>query len=196
MDSTLPREIPIFPLHTVLFPGGVLPLKVFEQRYIEMTKACLRDDSPFGVCLIREGREVGAPALPQTIGCAATITEWDMPQLGVFQLLAHGRERFRIVDTAVAANGLITAVVDPLPDEAPAAADPGCRKVLELVIEKAGASNFPTPLKLDDAAWVAYRLAEILPIDADRRQALLEMHDAGARSRVLHDLLAQNGLIA
>ncbi len=195
MATTLPRELPIFPLHTVLFPGGLLPLKVFEQRYIEMTKACLRDDSPFGVCLIREGREVGAPALPQTVGCAATIADWDMPQLGVFQLLAHGRERFRIVETAVAANGLISAMVEALPEEAPAAADPGCRKILELVIEKAGASNFPSPLRLEDAAWVAYRLAEILPIDAVKRQALLEMHDAGERSRVLHEVLAQNGLI-
>jgi len=121
--------------------------------------------------------------------------EWDMPQLGVFHLLAHGRERFRIVDTAVAANGLITATVEPLPDEVPAAADPGCRKVLELVIEKAGASNFPRPLNLDDAAWVAYRLAEILPIDSANRQALLEMHDADARSRALHEVLAENGLI-
>jgi len=195
MEITLPREIPIFPLHTVLFPGGVLPLKVFEQRYIEMTKACLRHNSPFGVCLIREGREVGAPALPQTVGCAATIAHWDMPQLGVFHLLARGRGRFRIVETAVAANGLITAAVDALPEEVPAAADPGCRKVLEVAIEQAGASNFPLPLNLDDAAWVAYRLAEILPIDALKRQALLEMHDAGERSRVLHDLLTRNGLI-
>lgn len=195
MITTLPREIPIFPLHSVLFPGGVLPLKVFEQRYIEMTTACLRDNSPFGVCLIREGHEVGAPALPQMIGCAAAITEWEMPQLGMFHLLAHGRERFRIVETAVAPNGLITAVVDALLDEAPAPADPGCRKVLELVIEKAGASSFPTPLRLDDAAWVAYRLAEILPFDAAQKQALLEMRDASQRSRVLHEVLAENGLI-
>jgi uncharacterized protein len=196
MQTTLSREIPIFPLGTVLFPGGMLPLKVFEQRYIEMTKACLRDNSPFGVCLIREGREVGTPALPHTIGCLATIAEWDMPQLGLFHLLARGAERFRIVETAVAANGLITAEVDTLPPEAPAAADPDCRKVLELVIGKAGATNFPTPLRLDDAAWVAYRLAEILPIEPASRQVLLEIQDADTRSRVLHKVLAENGLIA
>ena len=195
MQTALPREVPIFPLRTVLFPGGVLPLKVFEQRYMEMTKACLRDSSPFGVCLIREGHEVGTPALPHSVGCLATITEWDMPQLGLFQLLARGSERFRIVATNVAANGLITAEINsPLP-ETPELADPDCRKVLELVIEKAGLSNFPTPLKLDDAAWVAYRLAEILPIEPTSRQALLELQDAGERSRVLHKVLAENGLI-
>lgn len=190
------REIPIFPLGAVLFPGGVLPLKVFEQRYIEMTKACLRDESPFGVCLIREGREVGTPALPHGIGCLATISEWDMPQLGLFQLLARGGERFRIVDSAVGPGGLITAQVAELPPEPPAAADPDCRKVLELVIEKAGAENFPSPLNLDDAAWVAYRLAEILPIEPASRQVLLEMQDPGERQRALHQVLADNGLIA
>ena len=61
----------IFPLGTVLFPGAALPLKIFEQRYLEMTKTCLRDNRPFGVCLIREGREVGDPALPEAIGCLA-----------------------------------------------------------------------------------------------------------------------------
>src|SRR5918995_6119962 len=95
------REIHIFPLNTVLFPGGLLPLKIFEQRYIEMTKACLRDNRPFGVCLIREGREVGDPAVPETIGCLATIEKWDMPQLGLFQLVARGSERFRLLDTTV-----------------------------------------------------------------------------------------------
>ena len=61
-------ELPLFPLNTVLFPGGRLPLKVFEQRYVEMTKRCVRDGSPFGVCMIREGKEVGNPALPADIG--------------------------------------------------------------------------------------------------------------------------------
>ena len=71
--ASLPARVPIFPLGTVLFPEGLLPLKIFEQRYIEMTKACLRDERPFGVCLIRAGREVGEPAVPETIGCLAKI---------------------------------------------------------------------------------------------------------------------------
>src|SRR5215510_2335901 len=97
------REIFLFPLGTVLYPEGMLPLKVFEQRYIEMTKTCLRDESPFGVCLIREGAEVGTAALPETVGSLATIVQWDMPQLGLFHLLARGGRRFRARRTRVAA---------------------------------------------------------------------------------------------
>ena len=98
----------IFPLGTVLFPGAALPLRIFEQRYIEMTKTCMRDDRPFGVCLIKEGREVGDPALPQAVGCLATIEHWDMPQMGMFHLLARGGDRFRLIESRVAKNGLIT----------------------------------------------------------------------------------------
>src|SRR5205814_7290111 len=87
----------LFPLNTVLFPGGVLPLKIFEQRYIEMTKVCIKEDCAFGVCLVKEGREVGTPAVPQDIGCLARIAQWEMPQLGVFHLETQGTRRFRII---------------------------------------------------------------------------------------------------
>lgn len=188
-------EVPLFPLHTVLFPGGVLQLRVFEQRYLEMTKVCLRDDAPFGAALIREGREVGSPAVPETVGCLARIAQWDMPQLGLFHLVAHGTERFRILDTRVARDGLITASIELLPAEAAAEVDATCRDVLRLVIEKAGAERFPAPLRLEDAAWVAYRLAEILPIDTAARQQMLEMQDAAERFTHLRGLLAARGLL-
>ncbi|MEK6591901.1 MAG: LON peptidase substrate-binding domain-containing protein [Pseudomonadota bacterium] len=185
----------IFPLSSVLLPGGILPLKIFEQRYLEMTKTCLRDNLPFGVCLIKEGREVGAPALPETVGCLATITQWDMPQFGMFQLITRGGERFRILETRVAANGLISAQVEMLPPDCGAAeVDKTCHDVLKLVIDKVGAANFPAPIKLDDPAWVAYRLAEILPIDAAVRQQLLELQDAGERLMQLRHILIRQGL--
>ena len=88
------QETFIFPLHTVLFPGGILPLKIFEQRYIEMTKICLRDNRPFGVCQIREGRETGAPALPEPIGCFATHHAMGHAAAGVFQLIVRGGNVF------------------------------------------------------------------------------------------------------
>jgi uncharacterized protein len=196
---TLPpdRGIFIFPLNTVLYPDGMLPLKVFEQRYIEMTKACLRDGVPFGVCLIREGREVGAAAVPEPVGCLATIEEWDMPQLGVFQLVTRGGGRFRIRETQVAANHLITATVDPIaPDSAADDFDPLCREVLQAIMDKVGAERFPAPVRLDDAAWVGYRLAEILPLDARIKQELLEITDAGQRLARLRGLLEKQGLTA
>jgi uncharacterized protein len=189
------QEIHIFPLNTVLFPGGLLPLKVFEQRYIEMTKACIRDNRPFGVCLIREGREVGTAAVPEAVGCLAAIESWDMPQLGLFQLVARGGERFRILKTSVASNHLMSAVIEPLPpDAASGPVDSLCRQVLQAVIEKVGAAQFPAPVRLDDASWVGYRLAEVLPLGARVKQELLEATDAAHRLERLRALLLQQGL--
>lgn len=195
MNTTSDQEIHIFPLGTVLFPGGLLPLKVFEQRYIEMTKACLRDGRPFGVCLIREGREVGIAAVPEPVGCLATIEQWDMPQLGVFQLVARGGERFRIREMQVAPNHLITARVETIaPDSAPDEVDPLCREVLQAIIARVGGERFPSPTRLDDPAWVSYRLAEVLPLEARAKQELLEMTDAEERLGRLRGLLAKQGL--
>ena len=186
----------IFPLGTVLFPGGTLPLRIFEQRYIEMTKACLRDNRPFGVCLIREGREVGDPAVPETIGCLATIEKWDMPQLGLFQLVARGGDRFRLLDTSIAKNGLMSGSVERLTsDDTRAAVDPACREVLKLIIDRVGESSFPAPIALDDPVWVSYRLAEILPFDPRVKQELLQINGAGERQRRLRELLEQEGLV-
>ena len=107
-------QLPLFPLRTVLYPGGMLPLKVFEQRYIEMTKACLRDEAPFGVCLITRGEEVAAPAPRPAeagaapafapIGTLARITAWDMPK-GVLHLMAEGRTRFQVRGHTVRGDG-------------------------------------------------------------------------------------------
>lgn len=189
------QEIHIFPLGTVLFPGGLLPLKVFEQRYIEMTKACLRDNRPFGVCLIREGREVGTAAVPEPVGCLAAIEQWDMPQLGVFQLLARGGDRFRIREMRVAPNNLISATIEIIPPDTGAAApDPLCRKVLQAIVDQVGAERFPSPLRLDDPAWLGYRLAEVLPIEAREKQELLEFTDSGQRLERVRALLVKQGL--
>ena len=186
----------IFPLGTVLFPGGTLPLKIFEQRYIEMTKACLKDERPFGVCLIREGTEVGAPAVPATVGCLATIERWDMPQLGLFHLVTRGGERFRLLDTRVAKNGLLSGSIERIASDQPGAeVDPACRDVLKLIIEHVGQANFPSPLSLDDASWVGYRLAEVLPLDMRLKQELLEMQDAAERLTRLRQALIERGLV-
>jgi len=197
MASAIQEGISIFPLNTVLFPDGLLPLRVFEQRYIEMTKSCLRDERPFGVCLIREGKEVGQAAAPESVGCLARIVHWEMPQLGVFQLLAHGGERFRIREMRVEPNQLIVASVEAIaPDAGREPVDPDCANLLRMIIEKAGAERFPAPLRLDDAAWVGYRLAEVLPIDAATRQGLLELTDAQERLVRLGRILADQGLTA
>jgi Lon protease-like protein len=185
----------IFPLGTVLFPGGVLPLKIFEQRYVEMTKFCLRDSRPFGVCLIKEGHEVGTPAVPHAVGCLATIEDWEMPQVNMFHLVSRGGARFRLIETRVAQNGLMSGTIEPIAPDAPATVDSACRKVLELLIERVGAESFPTPISLDDASWVGYRLAEVLPLETAEKQVLLELTDAAERLTRLRTHLAREGLI-
>ncbi|WP_020650192.1 LON peptidase substrate-binding domain-containing protein [Solimonas variicoloris] len=178
MTTTL--QIPIFPLGTVLYPDGRLPLRIFEPRYVDMTKACLRDDAPFGVALIRAGFEVGRPAIPCEIGCTARIAEWQVPSPGLFTIVAQGVSPFRIVDRRTQQDGLIVADVElrepPAPTPLPKALAHLGSLLLKL-IDDLGAERFPQPQRLDDADWVAYRLAEVLPIVPERQQALLELPD-------------------
>lgn len=177
-------KLPIFPLNTVLFPGGVLPLKIFEQRYLEMTKACVRNNTDFGVCLINEGPEVGAPAIPVEVGCVAKITNWEMPQLGIFHLVTHGAERFRILDMHAESNGLIIGDVVLLEPEPRANVEPRHEKsvaVLKQLVERFGDDHFPPPHDYTDASWVSYRLIEILPMDRFEKQRMLVTNDAIAR---------------
>src|SRR6188768_4210937 len=95
------ESVPLFPLQAVLFPGSVLPLRIFEARYMDMAKACIKSGDPFGVCLIREGAEDGAPAVPENVGCLARILDCDMEELGILKVRAEGLERFRLLDSRV-----------------------------------------------------------------------------------------------
>jgi uncharacterized protein len=187
------RNIFLFPLGTVLFPGGLLPLKIFEQRYLEMTKVCLRDNLPFGVCLIREGSEVGAPAAPESVGCLATIEQWDMPSTGIFHLLARGGERFRILATSVAENGLIAGEVELLAPAEPCSPDPDCVALLTRAIEQVGAENFPRPVRLDDGAWVAYRIAEMMSCPLAIKQQLLTLNVVAGVFSEINKLIITKG---
>jgi Lon protease-like protein len=149
----------------VLFPGGRLPLRIFEQRYMTMAKACLREGSAFGVCLILEGREVATPAgeapVPAQIGCLARIAEWDMQQLGVLQIVAQGERRFRILERRTQADGLALATVELLPEE------PGA----------------------DEASARLNALLSALPLPLELKQELLELPDARARLERLNTFL-------
>jgi Lon protease-like protein len=185
------ENLPLFPLNTVLFPGGRLPLRIFEQRYMEMAKACLRDGVRFGVCLIREGREVGPAAVPAEVGTLARIGAWDMPQLGLLHVTALGEQRFRIVERRVQADGLARASIQMMEEDIDSAIPEscsGCVKLLERVVEQQG-GLFEPPHRLDSASWVSSRLAEILPLPLPAKQDLLELGDARARIERLNALL-------
>ena len=192
------REIALFPLRAVLFPGGLLPLRVFEQRYMDMATDCLREDRPFGVCLIRSGTEVGPAAMPEQTGCLARISQWDMQQLGVLHIVARGEERFRIARREVLASGLTRAEVELLPaDDDCALPDEflACARLLRLVIEEHGAQQIEAPFRFDSSSWVGSRLAEILPVPLAAKQKLMELSDARERLEILHKYLVQHGLV-
>lgn len=154
-----PRDIPLFLLNTVLHSDGRIELRVFEPRYMEMVKECLRANAPFGVCLIAQGEEVADPyapdALPQPVGTLATIVDWDMPQLGIHNIVAHGGERFRILSSRIERSGLTRAEVAtlPAPPVVPIPGDyarlvPMLRGLIE-ALEDAP----PQPYRFYDAAW-------------------------------------------
>ena len=196
MSAAGAAGLPLFPLQTVLFPGGRLPLRIFEQRYLEMAKVCLRDGTPFGVCLIREGREVGEPALPEDVGCTARIVDWDMPQLGLLQVVARGEQRFRIRSRHVQPDGLALAAVEMLAEAGDAPIDAGadlCARVLRRIVEAAPAGLVETPPRYDSAAWVSARLAELLPLSLVSRQRLLEMDEPRDRLEILRRLISAGG---
>ncbi|BCB28465.1 ATP-dependent protease [Sulfurimicrobium lacus] len=190
--------IPLFPLNTVLFPGGKLTLKVFEPRYMEMVSACLKDKTNFGICLIRTGQETGDPAVPEQVGCMVEITDWDMQQLGMLDIAVLGTHRFHIEDSRTEKNGLILAQVISVAEEQPFALPKqheACATVLRRIIEHLGVERFAAPLRYDDSVWVGYRLAELLPLKLSVRQNMLEMNDSLIRIEILHHFLSQQGLL-
>jgi Lon protease-like protein len=188
-------EIPLFLLNTVLHPGGRLSLRVFETRYMDMVKACLRAGQPFGVCLLAAGDEVASPhagaAVPHAIGTLATIADWDMPQLGILNIVTHGGQRFRILDHHTLENQLVRAAVELLPDPSvkPIPGDyarlvPMLRALIEAMEDPP-----PPPHRFYDAAWVADRWAEILPLPMSGRQEILELDDGVARLDTIYRFL-------
>ena len=191
-------DIPLFPLSAVLFPGGVLSLKVFEQRYLDMAAACMKAGTPFGVCLIASGKEVGQAALPHRIGTLAHVISGDMPQLGILMLETRGGRRFRIVSQVTRPDGLLRAQVElldePVRQEVPAAQQ-GLLPLLQKIAGDLGPEKMPEPHAFDDAAWVGYRLTEIVPVQALAKQKLLELQDPLSRLEILHTYLAQRKLV-
>jgi Lon protease-like protein len=193
MTRGLLGSLPLFPLNTVLFPGGRLPLRIFEQRYMDMAKTCLKDGSPFGVCLIVDGKEVGEPAVPADVGTLARIASWDMPQLGVLQVVALGSQRFRVKAHRIEPGGLVRGDVELLDADQDTVVPEHCAKcvkILQRVITEQP-DLFEPPLLRDSSSWVSSRLAELLPLALSAKQELLELGDARARLERLNALLGR-----
>ena len=191
-------EIPLFPLNAVLFPGGVLPLRIFEQRYLDMAAACMKEERPFGVCLIVAGEEAGGVAEPHPVGTLARITDWEMEQLGLLQVTTRGEQRFRIVDKAVGPDNLWRAVVEIIANDGPLPFPVERQRLLPLlrrIAGEMGPTRIPEPYHYDDAEWVGYRITEILPVQNLAKQKLLELEDPISRLEILEKFLDQRKLL-
>lgn len=186
-------EIPLFPLRTVLFPGGYLPLRIFEQRYLTMVRECARSDSGFGVCLIREGEEAVSPVKTTEVGTYAQIIDWYTLQDGLLGVSATGTVRFKTENAWQEDDGLFRAEVQVLP-EPPASPVPEAFSILSDVLARFMEKvehQYPeyTPAHLQDASWVGYRLAELLPLGGIEKQHLLELEDPVDRLQGLIEVM-------
>ena len=183
---------PVFALHTVLYPGGPLPLRVFEPRYVDMVSERLRRDAPFIAALIREGSEVGGGATTHPVGTLARIVDWNRQKDGLLGITALGGRRVRVLDTETRPDRLCVARAALMLAEEPASALPeehhGLVDLLRLLLERFESLYRHATPRFDDASWVGYRLSELLPIPLPRKQGLLEMEDPLLRLRLLDEI--------
>jgi Lon protease-like protein len=186
----MPQTIPLFPLHTVLFPGGPLRLRLFEPRYLDMVGRCMRTQSEFGVAMIIDGAEVG-PARTALIGTTARIEDFERTSDGLLGILARGVTRFRIESVNLQSDGLYVAEIEPLPDEPDEVVPEGFDELANLVRElypQAGQLYGDQPAEYESAAWLSARVAELLPLTSYLRQRCLEIDSPLGRLHYLRDL--------
>ncbi|MDH3418514.1 MAG: LON peptidase substrate-binding domain-containing protein [Gammaproteobacteria bacterium] len=185
--------LPLFPLSTVLFPGGQLLLRVFEPRYLSMVSRCMREEHGFGVVLIEKGSEAGSAEFATT-GTLADIVDWHQGSDGLLGLTAEGRERFRVTGYEQQADGLYVGTIQmlaPEPRESLTENFSGLSNLLKGLLEEVGEPYDRMPKDFDDASWVGYRLAEILPLPVSLKQSLLELDDARRRLERLEPHVAE-----
>ena len=184
-------RVPLFPLNTVLFPGGPLPLRVFEPRYLDMISACMKDETPFGVLLIRDGAETG-PATTWDTGTLARVTDWYQGSDGILGITAIGTDRFRLLSAERQADGLNVGEIELLPPPPPMEVPleyATLPHILETVLDDLGRLYENLERRPNDASWVAWRFAEILPIGLEDKQAILESDDMPACLRTIEQVL-------
>jgi len=194
-DDLKPYTLPLFPLNTVVFPGGLLPLRIFETRYLDMVKQAIADGTPFGICGIREGQETGTPAVPYQVGTRVCVTDWDMPQTGILHIDTRAQDRFVIRKLRTDPSGLLIGTVESVSSEAAAAVPDDLELAVEIlrhIVGEYGDAHFAAPHEFDNAVWVGYRLSEVLPLKHSIKQNLLEMNDSVTRLRILTEFLKKH----
>ena len=201
-------SLPLFPLGSVLFPGGLLALRVFEVRYLDMVRKCHQAGAPFGVVALTQGREVRQAGAPEEqfndVGTLAVIKQIDTPQPGLITLLCRGSQRFRITQRSHLPHGLWIADVDlldhdqavPVPDDLKTASS-ALAQVLHTLKQRdphAPGAVAPTAAQLGDCGWVANRWCELLPVPLELKQRLMELDNPLVRLELVADVLERTGI--
>ena len=198
--------LPLFPLQSVLFPGGQLALKVFEVRYLDLVSDCLRRQHPFGVVCLLQGGEVrsgkGAAVRFESAGVLARLDEVDSERPGLLRVRCTGTRRFRLDGAATQqSDGLWVGDAELLPDDPPLAPPPQYLATVQALtnaiatLKAQGTEPFALPHRLDDAGWVANRWCEILPIPLGAKQKLMELPDPQVRLQLVHEYLRGKGVV-
>jgi uncharacterized protein len=185
-------EIPLFPLNTVVFPGGVLPLRIFEPRYLDMVSVCLRKEIGFGVCLIKTGRDTGEPAQIHLTGTLCKIVDWATLPDGLLGIIAQGERKVRVLTSRARDDHLLLGEVELAGEETEKPLPPEFEPLSELlqrIIAELGPPFSQLPSFYGQMGWVSARLTELLPLDLAMKQWLLEMDDAHARLTRLHEAM-------
>jgi len=185
-------ELALFPLNTVLFPGGLLPLRIFEPRYLDMVGRCMREGTDFGVVLIVSGEEAGQVGEMAAVGTGARVVDFSQLPDGLLGVMCRGSRRFRLLQHRVQSDGLRLGEVEWLAEPGPDAIAEEHRPlalVLRRVLQELGDTARHLDADFDDADWVSNRLAEFLPLERTDQQALLELVDPQERMRRLAPLI-------
>jgi uncharacterized protein len=202
------NSLPLFPLGTALFPQGILPLRIFEVRYLDMVNKCIKTGAPFGIVALSEGSEVRSPDQHEVfvdVGTLVTITEHASPQSGLKVITCTGQQRFRILRRERLKHGLWIADVQhieadmavPLPDELKV-----CASALRNIMDKLSAEHetalspyLQLDQEWDDCGWVANRWCEMLPLPLKMKQQLLELDNPMIRLELVNDILTKYELV-
>ncbi len=196
--------LPLFPLQAVLFPGGLLSLKVFEARYLDLVAHCLREQRPFGVVALRKGSETRDKRVRvelESIGVRAELLDVDSEQPGILNVRCRGTSRFTVASSRQRDDGLWLAEPAAVPNDAAVRPEPAMQGAVKglvnaiATLDAQGAHPFLQPYSFDDAGWVANRWCEILPIPVSAKQKLMELTDPSVRLQLVAEFLRSKGVV-
>ena len=189
------KNLFIFPLRLVLVPGELVPLNIFEVRYIDLMKTCLSKNIPFGICQLLDGREIESSVTYERVGCSASITNWEMPKMGLYHIEVEGKRPFKILRTKKLKNKLVEAEINWLDDQEGTTNQDHvaiCNSLLREIFAKLNEPHSTLSGEKNTPRWLSYRLTEFLASDLKLKQKLLEERNDALRIKQIVDLLGLN----